>query len=316
VRVTGHDSLHTKQCVLLNAAHVAIVDSHLAWCHADGQDSQAIGGWNGPGPYLIRNNYLADAAEVIMFGGADPQRRGVLAADVTIVGNHIRNSPVMRTRWLVKNLIELKAAERVLIAGNVIEQVWPAGQKGFAFNLKSVNQDGACTWCAVRHVTIEGNLVRDAAGGIGAAAIDNAGFPPGEYLHHLAIRDNVFERLGLGPTDVGWGLFVLNQVADVWVERNVWQATHAAITAEGVPTARWVIRDNVWGATTYGVKGAGARAGTETFARYFPGAVITGNAFVGVDPAGYPAGNTAPAALLWPAWADALRAALAGVVQP
>ena len=29
-------------------------------------------GWNGPGPFLIENNYLEAAGENIMFGGNDP----------------------------------------------------------------------------------------------------------------------------------------------------------------------------------------------------------------------------------------------------
>jgi hypothetical protein len=316
VRITGHDSLHTKQCVALNSGWAAIVDSRLTGCHANGQDSQAIGGWNGPGPYLIRNNLLADATEIIMFGGADPQRAGVLAADVTIAGNHLTNSASMRGRWLVKNLLELKAAERVAITGNVLSHIWPDGQKGFAFNLKAVNQSGTCTWCAVRHVTITGNLVRDVAGGVQLAAVDNAGFPPGEYLHHVAIRDNVFERVGAGAADVGWLLYGLNQVADVWLERNVGAAPMAVLIVDGQPMRRWTIRDNVFGPSQYGVKGSGALAGTPTFAKYLPDAVILGNAFVGVDASGYPAGNTAPALYVLPAWATALVARLAAVVTP
>ena len=43
-----------KRGIALNAAHVTIADSYIAECKGVGQDTQAIGGWNGPGPYLDR----------------------------------------------------------------------------------------------------------------------------------------------------------------------------------------------------------------------------------------------------------------------
>ena len=61
-----------KRCIALNAANVTISDSYIAECKGVGQDTQAIGGWNGPGPYTIENNYLEAAGENVMFGGADP----------------------------------------------------------------------------------------------------------------------------------------------------------------------------------------------------------------------------------------------------
>ena len=61
-----------KRGIALNAAHVTIADSYIAECKGVGQDTQAIGGWNGPGPYVIENNYLEGAGENVMFGGADP----------------------------------------------------------------------------------------------------------------------------------------------------------------------------------------------------------------------------------------------------
>ena len=39
---------------------------------AVGADAQAIGGWNGPGPFSIENNYLEASGEVFLLGGADP----------------------------------------------------------------------------------------------------------------------------------------------------------------------------------------------------------------------------------------------------
>ena len=45
---------------------------------------------------------------------------------------HSGTPPSSGTRWVVKNLLELKNAERVQIEGNVLENVWKAGQAGYA----------------------------------------------------------------------------------------------------------------------------------------------------------------------------------------
>jgi hypothetical protein len=48
------------------------------------QDTQAICGWNGPGPFLIENNYLEAAGENVMFGGSDPSIPHLVPNDITI----------------------------------------------------------------------------------------------------------------------------------------------------------------------------------------------------------------------------------------
>jgi hypothetical protein len=70
--VHGTATQNVKRCVSLDSANSAVIDSYLDDCHGRGQDTQAILGWNGPGPFKIVNNYLAGAGENVMFGGADP----------------------------------------------------------------------------------------------------------------------------------------------------------------------------------------------------------------------------------------------------
>src|SRR5688572_6908879 len=76
-----------KRCVALNARAVTIRDSYIADCKGVGNDTQAIGGWNGTGPYLIENNYLEGAGENVMFGGADPAIPDLIPDGITIRGN-------------------------------------------------------------------------------------------------------------------------------------------------------------------------------------------------------------------------------------
>jgi PKD repeat protein len=88
VYVHGDRYVGQKRCIALNAGNVTIRDSHISDCKGVGQDTQAICGWNGPGPYTIENNYLEAAGENVMFGGADPAIRDLVADGITVRRNH------------------------------------------------------------------------------------------------------------------------------------------------------------------------------------------------------------------------------------
>src|SRR4029434_11015360 len=105
--------------------------------------SQAIASWNGPGPYTIENNFLEAAGENILFGGGDPAIPNLVASDISIRFNYITKRTSWRgSSWTVKNLIELKNAQRVVIDGNVVEYCWEAAQSGYAIVFTPRNQDG------------------------------------------------------------------------------------------------------------------------------------------------------------------------------
>ncbi len=87
--IHGDPAIGQKRGIALNAAFVTIADSYIADCKGVGQDTQAIGGWNGPGPYTIENNYLEGAGENVMFGGADPAIPGLVADGITFRRNYV-----------------------------------------------------------------------------------------------------------------------------------------------------------------------------------------------------------------------------------
>jgi hypothetical protein len=86
--VHGDRLVGQKRCIALNAARVTIRDSYIADCKGVGNDTQAIGGWNGPGPYEILNNYLEAAGENVLFGGADPAIPNLVADGILVQSNH------------------------------------------------------------------------------------------------------------------------------------------------------------------------------------------------------------------------------------
>ena len=169
----GNDQGDYRRGVALNGVRMAVVDSYLENFHDAHSDSQAIGGWNGAGPFKIVNNFLEAASENIMFGGADPAIDGLVPADIEIR----RNLSTKRLAWqtagvAAKNAFELKNARRVLVDGNTFEHVWTSGQNGTAIVLKSANQEGRCTWCVTEYVTFSNNIVRDAASGMAINAAE------------------------------------------------------------------------------------------------------------------------------------------------
>src|SRR5207244_4259648 len=55
--IHGDPSVGQKRGIALNSASTSITGSHIADIMAVGQDSQTMELWNGPGPFLIDNNY-------------------------------------------------------------------------------------------------------------------------------------------------------------------------------------------------------------------------------------------------------------------
>ena len=109
-----------KRGVALNGADITIRNCWIAEIKAVGQDSQAIAGWNGPGPFTIVNNYLEGTGENVMFGGSDSPSAEMLPSDIEIRGNLFSKPEEWRLskEWLIKNLFELKVGKRVLVEGN------------------------------------------------------------------------------------------------------------------------------------------------------------------------------------------------------
>jgi hypothetical protein len=276
--------------VTINTAYTAVIDSYLDDCHADGQDSQAILGWNGPGPFHIENNYLAGAGENILFGGADPSIPNLLPSDIVIRNNYVHKPAAWKDRWSVKNSLEFKAAQRVLVEGNVFDGNWADGQVGFMWNIKSTNQGGNCTWCVTQHVTLRYNILRNTGAGVTVSGGEGTG--PAGTTNHIAIMHNVMERINVdGTAYVGVGRpFQISAAHDLTIDHNL---VDNATTSTLLMFANNIGRNfrftnnaaykgayGLHGIATYGaasyVAGNGlvASSGTTIYSNYGPGNVL------------------------------------------
>ncbi|HET8671227.1 MAG TPA: hypothetical protein VFM05_11535, partial [Candidatus Saccharimonadales bacterium] len=138
--VHGFATQTVQRGISLNSAQTSIINSYISDIHGVSFDTQAICGWNGPGPYQIINNYLEAAGENIMFGGAVPSIPNLVPANIEIRRNHffkplswkVGDPSYAGIRWSVKNLFELKNARNVIVDGNVLENCWTDAQIGYA----------------------------------------------------------------------------------------------------------------------------------------------------------------------------------------
>jgi len=314
VYVHGTPTVELSRCVALNSAASAVIDSYLAECHAKGVDSQAIAGWNGPGPFKIVNNYMEGAAETLVFGGGDPTIANLTPADIEIRHNHFTRPTAWKGVWMCKNLFELKNARRVLAEGNVLENNWADAQVGFALVWKSVDQNGGAPWSVTRDVTFRYNRIRNSGAGVNIAAHPEA--YPVEPLSRILISNNVFENTNVG-TFTGQGRLyqILDGPAGIIIVHNTSinldnasAAIDAALMMDVAPpqATGFVFRDNVVQRGQYGVYGGGAGEGLAALSTYMTSDfVFRRNLIIGANGAIYPADNSFP-----------LNVAALGLVDP
>ena len=295
--IHGDPEKGQKRGIALNSASTTIVDSYVSDIKAKGQDSQAIAGWNGPGPYKIENNYLEAAGENFMLGGADPAIHGLIAQDVTFRRNHLSKPVAWRQEgWLVKNLFELKSARRVLVEANLLEYSWLHGQGGYAILLTPRNQDGGAPWSAVEDVTIRLNIVRHAGAGLQIIGEDNN--HPSGTTQRVKISDNLFYGIDAEKWG-GTGAFALvgNGPNDITIVHNTIYQTGNILMADGgtKESPRQIrgfrFRDNLVRHNQYGVHGTDRAVGLDTLGAFFPGVDFQSNAIAGGDSRLYPSGN-------------------------
>jgi hypothetical protein len=67
--VHGDPAVGSRRGVALGSRETAVIDSWISDFKERGADSQAIAGWNCPGPFRIENNYLEAAGENVMLAG-------------------------------------------------------------------------------------------------------------------------------------------------------------------------------------------------------------------------------------------------------
>ena len=300
VMVRGDETKGQKRGIALNSANTFVRNSYIGGIRLSGQETQGIAGWNGPGPFMIENNYIEAAGIGILFGGAAPSIDQLVPSDIVIRRNHITRPVSWRTStYSVKNLLELKNARYVQIDGNLLENNWANAQSGFAVVFTVRAQSASAPWSTIEHVRFENNVVRHSGSGINVLGYDDAN--PSQQLRDLVIRNNLFTDID-HRTWGGSGIFLQigDEPADVHVEHNTVIHSGNIISVYGgsvtaprvVPGFRFA--SNIVQQNNYGIFGNNVGTGNPAIATYFPGSVIVGNAIAGGNANVYPAGNVFP----------------------
>lgn len=297
----GDPKKGTRRGIAMNGRYIAVVDSYLSDFKEVGQDSQAILGWSGSGPFKIVNSYLEGAGENVMFGSGDPAIPNLVPSDIEIRRNYfskplswkIGDPHYEGTPWTIKNLFELKNARRVLIEGNLFEYNWAHAQNGFAILLTVRNQDGNAPWSVIEDVTFVNNIVRHTGSGVNILGLDDN--RTSQQVRRILIRNNLFDDVN-GAKWGGSGILfqLLRGTADVVIEHNTAFQTGSIIMADGLPHSGFVYRYNITPHNDYGIMGTGTGAGISTLKAYFPDSVIRNNVIVGGNANQYPHGNFFP----------------------
>jgi hypothetical protein len=296
--VHGDPQVGGRRGIALNSAYTAIVDSYFSGFKGEGEDTQAISGWNGTGPFLIANNYLEGAGENIIFGGADPDITNLVPSDMVIKDNYIAKPLAWRnSKWTIKNLFELKNARRILFEHNILEYNWPQAQNGYSILFTPRNQDGGSPWSMVRDITFRKNVVRHVSSAVNIMGSDD--LQPSQQTKRILIQDNLFEDV----SDANWGgignlIQIFRGAADITVDHNTAFETYAALVAGGDPNQRVTFTNNIVQNAVYGVGGDNYYGDpVHALTTYFPGVVFKGNVIQGGYGPDYPSGNFFPAAI-------------------
>jgi len=308
--IHGDPVLGARRGVALNARHSAVINSHLSDFKEVGADSQAIAGWNAPGPFAIINNYLEGAGENVMFGGAQSSIDQMVPADIEVRGNHFYkplswkdgDSSYAGVQWSVKNIFELKNARRVLVEGNLLEHNWPDSQNGFAILFTVRNESGTMPWAVVEDVTFRHNVVRKVGSGLNILGRDDNS-RPSQPTARIHIDNNLFVDLG-GSWGGGSFLQLLDGVQQVRVTRNTILNQGRLVFVEGAPIEGFEFLNNIAGHGNYGISGSGTAPGRETQARYLPSSSIQNNVVIGGRMQLYPDSNRFPLDLSQVGFAD------------
>ena len=296
--IHGFEAQEVQRGISLNSANTNITNSYISEIHGKGYDTQAICGWNGPGPYKIINNYLEGAGENVMFGGADPAIKNLVPSDIEVRQNHffkplswkVGDPSYAGRHWSVKNIFELKSARRVKIDQNIFENNWVDAQPGWAILFTVRNQDGKAPWSTIEDVTFTNNIVKNSPGAIVLLGLDD--LQPSQRAKGLLISNNFF--IGISKA-----FLTMAGYPNVTISNNTHFQSGNIMTLYGEPSPEFVYQNNITVRDNngYGVMGDNTGEGKIALERFTPTYSFRNNVIVGANGSRYPTQNFYPASL-------------------
>jgi hypothetical protein len=260
--------------IALHGRDLRVTRSHLQNFWETNRESQGIWISNGPGPYLIDDNFIEASGENLLVGG---DRIGILncvPSDLLIRGNTFFKPQVWRVapKPVVKNILELKNAQRVVIEGNLFDGNWASGQDGSSVLFTVRNQYGDTPWAVVDEVTLRGNTFQNIPEGFAVNILGNDNLFPSRQSKVIVIERNLFKDARNGVR-VSRGV-----VTDLALIRNTFPAiTSTWLSFNGSPKSALRVIDNVARSGDYGIFGEAAGLGVIALSTYTASLQWSGN---------------------------------------
>lgn len=309
----GNPTGNCERGVTMHGSNVAVIDSYISDIHEVGREAQALACWNGPGPFMITNDYLEAAGQGILFGGDDPRITNLVPSDVYVAD--CRFAKLLKwfpgdptyagITWTVKNIFELKNAQRVLVGGCTMDYCWADAQNGYAILFTVRNQDISISapWSTVQDVTFQNNIVRHVGGGINIEGTDN--LHPSQTAARIWIRKNQFIDINNvwqePPNALATGRAIQIAAspggpADLIIEHNTMLSTNVGIIITNYDGSsnvytfpNFIYRNNICEFGVFGDLGTGNDA--TALGAWAPGYIYAGNVVSQGNINTLPAGN-------------------------
>jgi hypothetical protein len=294
--IHGFATQSVQRGVSLNSAETTISNSYISNIHMVGFDTQAICGWNGPGPFHIINKYLEAAGENIMFGGSLPAISNLVPSNIEIRRNYffkplswkVGHATYAGIHWSIKNLLEFKNARNVVVDGNVLENSWTDSQIGYAVLFTVRSEDGRAPWATVENISFTNNTVKNTEQGLQLLGSDYP-YQSGRG-NGLTISNNLF-------TGIANRFLTMNGYYNVNLTRNTHVQSGNVTALYGEPSIGFVYTSNITVRSGYGFFGDDIGEGKPALAAYTPGYVFQNNVIAGGAATIYPTGNFFPTSL-------------------
>lgn len=299
--VRGDPTNGGRRGVALDGIRCAVIDSYVYDIKEDGSDSQAIWSYNTPGPLKIVNNYLEGSGENVMFGGNDPSYANSVPSDIEFRRNYLfKPLAWVGSAWDVKNLLEFKNAQRVLVEGCILENNWAANQSGYSLLVTPRNQNNTAPWSVTQDLTIRYNKLLNCEQGFNLSG-DDSDFTS-ERTYRLSIEHNLLEVDDVNGGD-GRSHGIIRGPVDVQIINNTWVNLRASGGTAGfhentVKADRTIWRNNIFTAGLYGIAGSSTNEGDATFSGHFTNHTYSYNLMIdSASPGNYTGtGNQFPSA--------------------
>ena len=203
--IHGDPTAGSRRGIAMNGPYMSAIDCYISDFKEVGADSQAIWANSTPGPLKIVNNYLEGAGENVLFGGDYIQVSGQIPSDIEFRRNTLfKPLSWVAESWDVKNLLEFKNGQRILVEGNVLENNWPDAQNGFSVLITPRTSGGIDNWCVTNDITIRYNKFVNLANGFNmAGGDDETGGSVDRTLrtNRIQIRHNTIQVTGNNGAD-------------------------------------------------------------------------------------------------------------------